>query len=110
VRGALAERSVPDPDEALQQVIAEGAVLVFQDGVPQESEDGGEAEPGAGPGEEAAEQAVPVLLGLDRYALAEESLADSLARLAKTGADARWEAAAIGMLGGLSHKPGLGHR
>ncbi|MFD3438734.1 helix-hairpin-helix domain-containing protein [Streptomyces sp. NPDC058685] len=92
VRGALAERSVPDPDEALQQVIAEGAVLVFQDGVPQESTDG-DAETESTPGEESAEQAVPVLLGLDRYALAEESLADSLARLAKTGADARWEAA-----------------
>ncbi|WNO75532.1 helix-hairpin-helix domain-containing protein [Streptomyces sp. AM8-1-1] len=93
VRSALAERSVPDPDDALQQVIAEGAVLVFQDGVPQEGEDEGETETESTPGEESAEQAVPVLLGLDRYALAEESLADSLARLAKTGADARWEAA-----------------
>ncbi|MGI5400059.1 helix-hairpin-helix domain-containing protein [Streptomyces sp. CA-135486] len=82
VRGALAERSVPDPDEALQQAIAEGAVLVFQDGI-EEAEDG----------DEPAQPPVPVLLGLDRYALAEESLADGLARLAKSGADARWEAA-----------------
>ncbi|MEU4499485.1 helix-hairpin-helix domain-containing protein [Streptomyces sp. NPDC023998] len=81
VRGALAERSVPDPDEALQQAIAEGAVLVFQDGI-EEAEDG----------DESARPPVPVLLGLDRYALAEESLADGLARLAKSGADARWEA------------------
>ncbi|MDQ0944627.1 ATP-dependent RecD-like DNA helicase [Streptomyces sp. V1I1] len=81
VRGALAERSVPDPDEALQQAIADGAVLVFQDGMEEETADGEEPGP------------VPVLLGLDRYALAEESLADGLARLAKTGTDARWEAA-----------------
>ncbi|MFI2349926.1 helix-hairpin-helix domain-containing protein [Streptomyces sp. NPDC019443] len=83
VRGALAERSVPDPDEALQQAIADGAVLVFQDGIEEETADG----------EEPGQPAVPVLLGLDRYALAEESLADGLARLAKTSADARWEAA-----------------
>lgn len=85
VRAALAERSVPDPGEALQQAIAEGAVLVFQDGV-EETEQ-------AADGEESEQPAVPVLLGLDRYALAEESLADGLARLAKAGADARWDAA-----------------
>ncbi|MFF3248535.1 helix-hairpin-helix domain-containing protein [Streptomyces sp. NPDC002870] len=83
VRGALAERSVPDPEEALQQSIADGAVLVFQDGIEEEATEA----------EEPGQPAVPVLLGLDRYALAEESLADGLARLAKTGADARWEAA-----------------
>lgn len=88
VRAALAERSVPDPDEALQQAIAEGAVLVFQDGVEdvEQAADGEDTE-------DSEQQAVPVLLGLDRYALAEESLADGLARLAKSGADARWEAA-----------------
>ncbi|MFG3283579.1 helix-hairpin-helix domain-containing protein [Streptomyces sp. NPDC048111] len=85
VRAALAGRSVPDPDEAVQQAIAEGVVLVFQDGLAQE-----EPEPAADPEDEnkdgtveAAEPAEPVevLLGLDRYALAEESLADGLARL-----------------------------
>jgi hypothetical protein len=91
VRAALTEHSVPDPDEALQAAIAEGAVLVFQDGVDGAGEDLAED----GEGEEAEQQAaVPVLLGLDRYALAEESLADGLARLAKSGADPRWEAAA----------------
>ncbi|WP_406732618.1 helix-hairpin-helix domain-containing protein [Streptomyces sp. NBC_01794] len=88
VRAALAERSVPDPDEALQQAIAEGAVLVFQDGVEETEETGQGAD-----GEESEQSAVPVLLGLDRYALAEESLADGLARLAKAGADARWHEA-----------------
>ncbi|MGW4202434.1 helix-hairpin-helix domain-containing protein, partial [Streptomyces sp. NPDC004726] len=92
VRGALAERSVPDPDEALAQAVAEGAVLLLQDDTePPEAEDpeaaGREEEGGTTPPE------VPVLLGLDRYALAEESLADSLARLAKSGVDDRWEAA-----------------
>ncbi|MER7112612.1 helix-hairpin-helix domain-containing protein [Streptomyces sp. NPDC000229] len=85
VRAALAERSVPEPDEAVQHAIAEGAVLVFHDGLDehegeeQEEEQADDAEP------------VPVLLGLDRYALAEESLADGLARLARTGPDARWQ-------------------
>ncbi|MFI6105510.1 helix-hairpin-helix domain-containing protein [Streptomyces sp. NPDC051310] len=89
VRASLAGQSVPDPDEAVQHAIAEGTVLVFHDGpddeaAAEESEDA-TADPAADP--------VPVLLGLDRYALAEESLADGLARLARTGPDARWEAA-----------------
>ncbi|MFD7340548.1 helix-hairpin-helix domain-containing protein [Streptomyces violascens] len=77
VRKALAARSVPDPDEAVQQAIAEGVVLVFQDGLADEPRPSEDAEDDA---EEAAEP-VEVLLGLDRYALAEESLADGLARL-----------------------------
>ncbi|MFJ8648061.1 helix-hairpin-helix domain-containing protein [Streptomyces sp. NPDC093546] len=89
VRAALAERSVPEPDEAVRHAIAEGVVLVFHE----------EEEPEEGPEEEPAEasadpaEPVPVLLGLDRYALAEESLADGLARLAKSGPDPRWESA-----------------
>lgn len=92
VRAALAERSVPDPDQALQHAIAEGAVLVFQDGV--EDADG-DTEDAAADGEGTAGAddgpAVPVLLGLDRYALAEESLADGLARLVKTVQAASWD-------------------
>ncbi|CAM5604385.1 RecD helicase-like helix-hairpin-helix domain-containing protein OS=Streptomyces antimycoticus OX=68175 GN=SANT12839_024480 PE=4 SV=1 [Streptomyces antimycoticus] len=79
LRDALAKVSVPDPDEALRTAIAEGAVLVFQDAL--------DAPPGARPqaaDDEEAEQPVRVLLGLDRYALAEESLADALARMAST--------------------------
>lgn len=95
VRAALAERSVPDPDQALQHAIAEGAVLVFQDGV--EDADG-DAEDAAADGEDTGGAddgpAVPVLLGLDRYALAEESLADGLARLVKTAQAASWDEAA----------------
>ncbi|TMU97998.1 helix-hairpin-helix domain-containing protein [Streptomyces sp. DASNCL29] len=99
LRDALAKASVPDPDEALRTAIAEGAVLVFQDAL--------DAPAGARPRaaeDEDAEQPVRVLLGLDRYALAEESLADGLARLASTFApaqdgeapvgDAEWESAA----------------
>ncbi|MFI6052211.1 helix-hairpin-helix domain-containing protein [Streptomyces violascens] len=82
VRKALAARSVPDPDEAVQQAIAEGVVLVFQDGLADEPRPSEDAEDTEG-AEEAAEPVEPVevLLGLDRYALAEESLADGLARL-----------------------------
>ncbi|MFJ8078589.1 helix-hairpin-helix domain-containing protein [Streptomyces sp. NPDC096176] len=82
VRSALAERSVPDPDEAVQQAVADGAVLVFQDGL--EEGEGGEEDAGAA-------EAVQVLLGLDRYAMAEESLADGLARLVRTGPADVWD-------------------
>ncbi|MEU8486201.1 helix-hairpin-helix domain-containing protein [Streptomyces sp. NPDC048641] len=87
---ALGKRDVPNPDEALQSAIAEGDAMVFQDALEEpggparaaesaqetsaEDEDGGED------GEE-AERPVRVLVGLERYALAEESLADGLARL-----------------------------
>ncbi|UUN25958.1 helix-hairpin-helix domain-containing protein [Streptomyces sp. FIT100] len=86
VRKALGGRSVPDPDGALQHAIAEGAVLVFQDGL----DDRADTEDEAGGDAERAPE-VPVLLGLDRYALAEESLADGLARLIRTGPDDSWD-------------------
>ncbi|WP_079143658.1 helix-hairpin-helix domain-containing protein [Streptomyces luteocolor] len=105
---ALGRYGVPEPDEAVQSALAEGDALVFQDalegaevpvqraegdGAGAEGEDGAEAEP---------ERPVRVLIGLERYALAEESLADGLARvinsLAKDDgagpAAADWEAAA----------------
>ncbi|MFE3140263.1 helix-hairpin-helix domain-containing protein [Streptomyces scopuliridis] len=113
VRGTLAEHAVPDPHEAVRHAIAEGAVLVFQEGAEDsfggEFEDGFEDGPEAGAedgeaaeGEGAADATdtaeagppAPVLLGLDRYALAEESLADGLARLVKTGPDDSWDEAA----------------
>ncbi|MFE1956664.1 helix-hairpin-helix domain-containing protein [Streptomyces sp. NPDC059479] len=102
VRRALAEHAVPEPDEAVEHAIAEGAVLLFQDGLEEgledaETEDGASqehADPTTTAEAATAEAAVPVLLGLDRYALAEESLADGLARLVKTGPDASWEEAA----------------
>lgn len=95
VRTALAGRGVSDADAAVQHAIAEGVVLVFQDGP-----GGGEPaeEAGATAGDEASGEAsgepaepVRVLLGLDRYALAEESLADGLARLVNAcEKDADW--------------------
>ncbi|GAA2413192.1 helix-hairpin-helix domain-containing protein [Streptomyces pulveraceus] len=108
VRAALAERSVTDPGAAVQHAVAEGVVLVFQDGQedPEDQEPGAPAESTEGPiaaeAAEAAEHAEPagqepvqVLLGLDRYALAEESLADGLARLVNAcERDADWTEAA----------------
>lgn len=119
---SLGRHGVPDPEAAVHAVIAEGDVLVFQDALD---------EPGTGPaaaptgphegGEDADEEAerpVRVLVGLERYALAEESLADGLARLvsstpteppgAVTGtgtedASEAWERAAAS----LSGTPGL---
>ncbi|MBB5938820.1 helix-hairpin-helix domain-containing protein [Streptomyces zagrosensis] len=77
LRDALGKQSVPDPDQALREAIAEGGVLVFQDAL----ETPGTARAAA---DDEDEQPVRVLLGLDRYALAEESLADGLARLINT--------------------------
>ncbi|MGH4030754.1 helix-hairpin-helix domain-containing protein [Actinomycetota bacterium Odt1-20B] len=102
---ALGQRGVPDPDAAVQSAIAEADVLVFQDAI----ETPGVPAPAA-PVEDAAEEGdgeaeaapVRVLFGLERYALAEESLADGLARLVNSlpkeegsgpGA-AEWQAAA----------------
>ncbi|MGW8555950.1 helix-hairpin-helix domain-containing protein [Streptomyces tubercidicus] len=80
LRAALAQRAVPDPDDALQSAIADGAVLVFQDAI---DEPGGRARPATGDDDD-EEQPVRILLGLDRFAMAEESVADGLARLLNT--------------------------
>ncbi|MFG3256650.1 helix-hairpin-helix domain-containing protein [Streptomyces sp. NPDC048172] len=79
----LSQHAVPEPDEAVRGAIEAGAALVFEDAldagpVPtppeEESEDG----------EDGPERPVKMLVGLDRYALAEESLADGFARLTST--------------------------
>ncbi|MFJ9718038.1 helix-hairpin-helix domain-containing protein [Streptomyces sp. NPDC101213] len=101
---ALARQGVPDADAAVQSTLAEGEALVFQDALEEpgtapapvaanrESENGGDGEDG-----EEETGPVRVLVGLERYALAEESLADGLARLANAPAEetsASWESAA----------------
>ncbi|ATL26522.1 helix-hairpin-helix domain-containing protein [Streptomyces formicae] len=106
---ALAQRSVPDPDAAVQSAVAEGEALVFQDAiegaeVPVQRSDDEDAQDGA---EEEQERPVRVLIGLERYALAEESLADGLARVINSlskddalGPSADdWEAAAAELSG-----------
>ncbi|MEU9147248.1 ATP-binding domain-containing protein [Streptomyces sp. NPDC048349] len=87
LRSALAQYGVPDPDAALEAAIAEGSVLVFHEPlgppVAQDAQD--------------AEQPVRVLVGLEGAAMAEESLADGLARIASTfDAPADWDKAAAG--------------
>lgn len=74
---ALTQRSVPDPDVAVQSALAEGEALVFQDAL--DTPDAVAPVPEGD--EEAEERPVRVLVGLERYALAEESLADGLARV-----------------------------
>ena len=92
---ALSQRGVPDADAAVQSAVAEGEALVFQDALdptapaPQTAEEG----------EEAEERPVRILVGLERYALAEESLADGLARLINSvpkedGSAEAWESEA----------------
>ncbi|MFI8518179.1 helix-hairpin-helix domain-containing protein [Streptomyces sp. NPDC085481] len=87
VRDGLGKLSVPEPDKAVELAISEAAVLVFQEEEPEDAEDAEDAE--------AAEQEqrplAPVLLGLERFALAEESLADGLARLIRTVEAAEWD-------------------
>lgn len=81
---ALGRQGVPEPEGAVQDAISEGDVLVFQDAVGEAGED--------------EEQPVHVLVGLERYAMAEESLADGLARLVNSvpaqGGAEDWERAA----------------
>ncbi|MET9954663.1 helix-hairpin-helix domain-containing protein [Streptomyces sp. NPDC006339] len=82
VREGLARLAVPEPDKAVDLAVSEAAVLVFQE----EDEEGPEEEEQAEPRPE-----VPVLLGLERYALAEESLADGVARLIRTVRAEEWD-------------------
>ncbi|MGQ5640698.1 MULTISPECIES: helix-hairpin-helix domain-containing protein [unclassified Streptomyces] len=100
---ALARQSVPDPDAAVQGTLAEGEALAFQDAL---DEPGAAAPQTAGDdGDGEDERPVRVLVGLERYALAEESLADGLARLvnslSKEGEQA-WASAAGAVSGGAA--------
>ncbi len=82
VRAALAERAVSDPDAAVREAVEEGVALLFQEGQDEEPEEDEAAEEGGlAPDADTPREPVRILLGLDRYALAEESLADGLARL-----------------------------
>ncbi|MEU1574622.1 helix-hairpin-helix domain-containing protein [Streptomyces collinus] len=99
---ALAQRGVPEPDSAVQGAIAEGEALVFQDAL--EGEAGAPAPAGGEGAEEDEERPVRVLVGLERYAMAEESLADGLARLVNSapkqdGSAEEWERAAAAAQG-----------
>lgn len=85
VERELARFAVPEPAAALAAAIDSGAALLCEDPVP-----------GAEPDEE-GELPVRALVALDRYAVAEESLADALLRLRTTfraGPDGWPEAAA----------------
>ncbi|MFD7393138.1 helix-hairpin-helix domain-containing protein [Streptomyces sp. NPDC059852] len=97
---ALARQGVPDPDAAVQDTLAEGEALAFQDALDQPGAPAA-ASGEAGEGGEGEERPVRVLVGLERYALAEESLADGLARLINSvpkqdGSAEEWERAAGG--------------
>ncbi|MFI9546203.1 helix-hairpin-helix domain-containing protein [Streptomyces sp. NPDC052016] len=99
---ALTQRGVPDADAAVQSTVAEGEALVFQDALeepgtaPARASDTAEPRESEDDDEEAA-RPVRVLVALERYALAEESLADGLARLVNSlskEAAEEWESAA----------------
>ncbi|MFJ9350165.1 helix-hairpin-helix domain-containing protein [Streptomyces sp. NPDC101237] len=93
---ALAQRAVPDPEAAVQDALAEGDALVFQDLLDPHAPE---------PEDDEEERPVRVLVGLERYALAEESLADGLARLVNSlskDASQPWEAAVAAASGGAA--------
>ncbi|MDH2411088.1 helix-hairpin-helix domain-containing protein [Streptomyces chitinivorans] len=105
----LARYGVPDPETAVGEAVDAGAVLAFED-AGEEGAGAGEAGGGAGSTgadeeEEEGGRPVRLLIGLERHALAEESLAEGLARLSSTftppGEEeaARWEEAAGGAPG-----------
>ncbi|MEU6867998.1 helix-hairpin-helix domain-containing protein [Streptomyces sp. NPDC046876] len=104
LESALAQYGVPRPGDALEQAIAEGLVLVFHEPLDTpaaqstaQSTAQSAAQDDAEDDAEDAAQPVRVLVGLEGYALAEESLADGLARLAGTFAGpADWDAPATG--------------
>ncbi|MFJ2515174.1 helix-hairpin-helix domain-containing protein [Streptomyces griseoviridis] len=103
---ALGRQAVPDPEAAVQSAVAEAEALVFEDALdPTAPVPEPRAQPsGAGDAEhtddedEPVERPVRVLVGLERYALAEESLAEGVARLInsvpKEDGSAEWERAA----------------
>ncbi|MFI9602445.1 helix-hairpin-helix domain-containing protein [Streptomyces sp. NPDC052043] len=93
---ALAQRAVPDPEAALHGTLAQGEALMFQDAL--------EDAPATEEAGEDDEHPVRALVGLERYALAEESLADGLARLINSapkeaGSASDWERAAASAQG-----------
>lgn len=95
---ALAKQGVPDPDAATQSAIAEGEVLVFQDALDEPAVPVQRSDDATNEEAEVEERPVRVLIGLERYALAEESLADGLAKLINSvpkedGSAADWEQA-----------------
>ncbi|MGW0122199.1 helix-hairpin-helix domain-containing protein [Streptomyces sp. NPDC003327] len=101
VRSGLAGHRVPDPDKAVEIAVAEGAVLVFQEETEEtEAHDDGAEEPEESAGAASPEPDAPVLLGLDRYAMAEESLADGLARLVRTATPETWEGSELARAAG----------
>ncbi|MGW1727303.1 helix-hairpin-helix domain-containing protein [Streptomyces sp. NPDC002306] len=99
---ALAQRGVPEPDAAVQSALAEGEALVFQDALDEPGAAAGRRADTEDPEEEEEPRPVRILVGLERYALAEESLADALARVVNSAAKdaaADWEPAAASATG-----------
>ncbi|MGW1772349.1 ATP-dependent DNA helicase [Streptomyces sp. NPDC002104] len=87
LESALAQYGVPDPAEALEAAVGEGAALAFEEPVG----------PPVGESAEDEEQPVRILVGLEGAAMAEESLAEGLARIANAFTDpADWDKAASG--------------
>ncbi|MBT2472811.1 ATP-binding domain-containing protein, partial [Streptomyces sp. ISL-66] len=94
LESALTQYGVPDPAGALESAVGDGAVLVFE-------------EPVGPPAAEGEEQPVRLLVGLEGSAMAEESLAEGLARIANTFTDpADWDKPAANAAAGTGTRTG----
>ncbi|WP_372516187.1 ATP-binding domain-containing protein [Streptantibioticus silvisoli] len=80
---ALAKQTVPDPEETLRSAVEDGRLMVFRD---ERAPEAG-SRPSRTDDEDEDEAPADILLALDRYALAEESLADGLARVLNSPVD-----------------------
>jgi hypothetical protein len=92
----------------VQSCLAEGEALVFQDALEEHAAPAAQAarDTGEDDGEDGdVERPVRILVGLERYALAEESLADGLARLVNAlskEAEQAWRTASSTVSGGAA--------
>ncbi len=87
---------MPDPNAAVQSTLAEGEALASEDALEETGARQDDTAGGAEGTDEDEERPVRVLVGLERYALAEESLADGLGPAGQLGAEAGWFRARTG--------------
>jgi hypothetical protein len=82
VRAALGRYGLPDPDAAVAAAVGEGQLLAFREGDSDEGDGAADSE-GTDDAEDTGPRG-PLLLALDRYAMAEDSLADGFFRLLRS--------------------------
>ena len=86
IAGALARFRIEDPAAAIAAAVDDGGVLPFEadpgEGLTGDEPDGGDGDDGGDGGDDAEVAPAGILLALARYAMAEETVAEGLQRLA----------------------------